>query len=63
MKDRVYDRYMFDPVFHTVVDGMIKMLTDYQLTPSEMREAAMLACVQFEQSRTRSTMPSQEETE
>jgi len=41
-------RYMNDAEFHALVDMMVKMIFDYQYTPSEMREAAMFACVKAE---------------
>ena len=38
-------RYLNDPVFHTVVDHMRALIRGATLTPSEVREAAMTACV------------------
>lgn len=49
----VRDRYLRDPVFHTVVDHMGAIIRGAVLTPSEVREAAMLACVIEEQYRPR----------
>jgi hypothetical protein len=43
------DRYQRDPLFHRLVDLMCHQITELQLTPTEMREAAMLACIKFEQ--------------
>lgn len=45
MRDRVRERYEQDTTFHAVVDMLRSVLYQYQLTPSEVREAAMLACV------------------
>jgi hypothetical protein len=39
------DRYLNDPIFHTVVDHMRSIIRSATLTPSEVREAAMTACV------------------
>lgn len=39
------ERYSRDPVFHNVVDYIAKWVQDYQITPTEAREAAILACV------------------
>jgi hypothetical protein len=38
-------RYLNDPVFHHVVEFLRALLGQAQLTPSEVREAAMLACI------------------
>ena len=38
-------RYLNDPIFHTVVDHMRAIIRAATLTPSEVREAAMTACV------------------
>lgn len=40
--------YRTDPVFKRVVDTMQALLYDAQLTPSEMRAAATLACTLYE---------------
>jgi len=45
----VRDRYLRDPVFHTVVKHIRAILRGAVLTPSEVREAAMVACVIEEQ--------------
>lgn len=37
------ERYRNDPVFHRLVDVIRSMLRDNQATPSELREALMLA--------------------
>ena len=54
MRISTYDRYQQDPIFNGVVDTLYMMLeTDNnysgrQYTPTEMREAAMLACEMYE---------------
>lgn len=37
------DRYHRDPVFHNLVDWMVYHVRNADYTPTEMREAAMLA--------------------
>ena len=44
MNDTV-TRYYNDPAFRTVVDTMRLIIRSATLTPSEVREAAMTACV------------------
>lgn len=44
MNDAV-QRYLNDPAFHTVVETMRLIIRSATLTPSEVREAAMTACV------------------
>lgn len=41
----VRDRYLRDPIFHAVVTHIRAIIDSATLTPSEVREAAMLACV------------------
>lgn len=50
MKD-IRERYMTDPVFATVVNSMRALIIGARLTPSEVREAAMLACIIEEEHR------------
>lgn len=38
-------RYLNDPTYHMVVDQLRTLIRDARLAPSEIREAAMLACV------------------
>ena len=45
--------YMLNTEFRMMTDHMEKLLSDYQFSPAEMREAAMLACVHFEMRRAR----------
>jgi len=44
-------RYANDPTYRTIVDLLKSMILKLELAPSEVREAAMLACVQVEMSR------------
>lgn len=41
----VIKRYQTDPAFHTVVETFRLIIRSATLTPSEVREAAMTACV------------------
>ena len=47
----IRDRYLTDAAFHYVVDSMRALISGAQLTPSEVREAAMLACIIEEERR------------
>ncbi len=38
-------RYLNDPVFHAAVEMLRSFLQQARLTPSEVREAAMMACI------------------
>jgi hypothetical protein len=52
---KMWDRYNEDPLFNRIVDLMVGMLMDGQFTPTEMREAAMLAQIKHEDMRPRPT--------
>jgi len=41
----VRERYLTDVHFHTLVDMMVSQIEQCQYTPSEMREAAILASI------------------
>lgn len=41
-------RYLNDPEFHALVDMMLSYIVRCQYTPSEMREASMMACIKWE---------------
>jgi len=41
-------KYDNDPRYHNMVDTLEKMLHEAYFTPSEVREMAMLACINFE---------------
>jgi hypothetical protein len=46
------DRYLRDPWFHNLVDLIrVQLLGGGQFTPTEVREAAILACTMHEQRR------------
>lgn len=47
--DRVRERYRNDTTFRCLVDSLQAAVLHMQLTPSEVREAAMLACVMIEE--------------
>lgn len=46
------EKYLNDPVFHRIVDSLRTLLTEHHVTPSEVREAAMLACCLHEREHT-----------
>jgi hypothetical protein len=46
-------RYLNDPMFHRVVDMLHELVRECRLTPSEIRDAAMLACIHYEANSTR----------
>jgi hypothetical protein len=43
------ERYARDVDFHALVDTMQMFITKCQLTPTELREAAMLAAIHYEE--------------
>ena len=45
----IRDRYFNDPMFHNLVDMMQAMIHRADFTPTEMREAAMLAQIIYEE--------------
>ena len=42
------EAYQYDPTFRRVVDLMCAYLSEYQITPSELRQAAILAATMHE---------------
>ena len=46
--DTPADRYMRDPAFKVLVDSMVAAIQQCQYSPSEMREAALLASIRYE---------------
>lgn len=42
------DRYRHDPVFRNLVDMIYAGIVDHQFTPTEVRDAAMLAALKYE---------------
>lgn len=51
----VEDRYMNDPMFHRLVDMLESLLVQAQTTPTEIREACMLAQMHYEEKHVRKT--------
>lgn len=45
----VHERYHRDPAFRQLVDVLELQIRQLKLTPTEVREAAVLACVHYEQ--------------
>lgn len=43
-----HDRYLNDPIFRRIVDLLYVSITDYDYTPTELREAAMMAAEKYE---------------
>jgi hypothetical protein len=43
------DRYLNDPAFHALVDVLYAHVEQGQFTPTEIREAAMLAQIKYEE--------------
>lgn len=50
-QDKARERYLRDPAYHAVVDYMRGIIHHLQLTPGELRECAMLACIIEEERR------------
>ncbi len=48
---RTEDKYNNDPTFRTVVDTLQMVIEQLQLTPGEVREAAVYACMRVEMRR------------
>jgi hypothetical protein len=46
--DKWHERYLHDPAFHAVVDCLKQVIVELQLSPAEVREAAMYACFAVE---------------
>lgn len=42
------DKYMNDPEYHHLVITLEQMIEQARFTPSELREACMLACINYE---------------
>jgi hypothetical protein len=45
------ERYRDDPQFRQLVDWLTAFVHQAAFTPSELREAAILACIRYEQTR------------
>jgi hypothetical protein len=49
----VEERYQNDPTFHALVDILYNQITNAQFTPSELREAVILAATRYEMNHVR----------
>jgi hypothetical protein len=45
----IEERYMHDPFIHNLVNHLVDQIESLQLTPTEVRECAMLASIKYEQ--------------
>ncbi len=52
---KMHERYMNDPKFHALVDMMLSVIMNGEFTPTEIREAAMLAQIRYEEIKPRPT--------
>jgi len=50
----IQDRYLQDPLIHSLVDSLESHIHNLQLTPSEIRECATLAAIHYESNSSRS---------
>jgi hypothetical protein len=46
-------KYQHDPQYRQLVQAMLAQVHEAQFTPSEIREAAILACIMYEETRIR----------
>ena len=51
------ERYLNDPIFHTLVDMIYIAIERKQYTPTEVRDAAMLASLKYEYRHARMLWP------
>ena len=56
MSMKMWDRYQQDPLFARIVDLMVGLLLEGTMTPTEVREAAMIAQIKVEDMRPRRTV-------
>jgi hypothetical protein len=63
MSPTVEERYRNDAVFHALVDMLTNVIHKAQFTPTEVREAALLACIHYEMYNNRAFVISKEEFE
>ena len=47
--DKAQKAYMNDPVYSNLVETLMGLIKRLQMSPSEIREAAMFACFKLEQ--------------
>lgn len=52
----IRERYNTDATFHAVVDMLYGVVAQAQLTPSELREALVFACIKHEERNPRPVM-------
>jgi hypothetical protein len=45
------EKYIHDDRYHALVDSLYNAIRQAQFTPSEVREAAILACIIYEETR------------
>jgi hypothetical protein len=57
------EKYQTDPVFHRGVDMLESLIHEAQYTPSELREMALLASINYEMHRTSRVMYVHQEAE
>lgn len=50
------EKYRNDPIYRQIVDMCESLIVQCQLTPSEIREAVMFACVRHEMQTVRNQM-------
>jgi hypothetical protein len=53
------EKYENDIHYHGLVDYMVSIIHQAQFTPSEIREAAIFACIKYEESKVRAIMVSE----
>lgn len=53
MTKTVRERYQNDAYFHSMVDMLLSHIHEARFTPTEIREAAMLAQIMYEESNPR----------
>jgi hypothetical protein len=45
---RAEERYRDDPTYHAMVDMLTSVIARLEMTPSEVRECAVYACIRYE---------------
>lgn len=45
----IHEKYLHDVAFKTVVNSLEHFLNQYEMTPSELRQAVMYACCRHEE--------------
>lgn len=54
--DKAREAFTHDPQYHTLVELLVQQIETLQMTPSEVREVAMFACIIVEERRKWPTM-------